>query len=65
MLIGAQSRVRASRLGPYVSIGDNCSVVDCDLADCQVYNGTSLHGVTAREMLFDAELRFDANGIVA
>lgn len=64
VLIGAQSLVQRSRLGPHVSIGDHCSVADCDLADCQVYNGTQLHGVTAREMLFDGALRFNAAGVV-
>jgi glucose-1-phosphate thymidylyltransferase len=64
VLIGAGSRITRSRLGPYVSVGDHCSVVDCDMSDCQVYSGTSLRGVSAREMIFDAALRFDASGVV-
>lgn len=64
VLIGAHCRVTRSRLGPHVSIGDGCQVADCDLANCQLYPGTTLTGVTARDMIFDGALRFGVEGVI-
>jgi glucose-1-phosphate thymidylyltransferase len=63
VLIGAECRVTRSRIGPHVSIGDHCSVADCDLTDCQLYPGTVLQGVTACEAIFDGALRFGLAGL--
>jgi glucose-1-phosphate thymidylyltransferase len=64
VLIGAGCTVARSRLGPHVSLGDGCTVADCDLSGCQLYPGTTLSGVTAREMIFDAALRFGVDGLI-
>jgi len=63
VLIGANTLVRGSMLGPYVSVGDHCKLENCRLRDCQVLNGTTLAGVEAEGMLFDGRYRFDREGL--
>jgi glucose-1-phosphate thymidylyltransferase len=63
VLVDSNSLVTGSWLGPYVSVGKDCTVAGCTLSDCQVYAGTRISGVSAAGCIFDGELRFAADGL--
>jgi glucose-1-phosphate thymidylyltransferase len=42
--VAASAEVSGSRLGPNVSVGPNCTIIDCALADCVVGENTRLEG---------------------
>jgi len=46
-LLGEQCRVTDSTLGPYVAVGDGCTIVGCRLSNCIVLSGCRLDGLRA------------------
>jgi len=62
--IGAGSQLQSCRLGPNVSVADNCRLDNCQLRDCQVYPGTTLRDVTASRAIFDGERHIDVGAQV-
>lgn len=43
--IGEGSIVKNAKVGPNVSIGENCTIIDSNLSDCLIQNNTSLENV--------------------
>ena len=44
--IGKGTIIRNSKIGPYVSIGNDCQIIDTELSDCLIQNNTSLEDVS-------------------
>lgn len=49
VVIGAQTRVEGSFIGPYTSIGHNCVIVDSVLEHCVLLDGVRIEGVQRLE----------------
>ncbi|MEM6734531.1 MAG: sugar phosphate nucleotidyltransferase [Bacteroidota bacterium] len=43
--IGKDTKVKNTKIGPNVSVGDNCEIKNAFLSDCLIQNNTSLEGV--------------------
>ncbi|MEM0939232.1 MAG: sugar phosphate nucleotidyltransferase [Bacteroidota bacterium] len=43
--IGKDTKVKNTKIGPNVSVGDNCEITDAFLSDCLIQNNTSLERV--------------------
>ena len=43
--IGEGSIVKNAKVGPNVSIGENCTIIDSNISDCLIQNNTSLENV--------------------
>jgi glucose-1-phosphate thymidylyltransferase len=54
-----EGTLQGSTLGANVAVGAGASVSGCELADCMVYPGTQLRGVTASGAIFDGTTRID------
>jgi hypothetical protein len=62
VLIGTGCDIQDCRLGPDVSIGDDCVLHGCELRNVQVHSGCSLRAVRDSDCIYAGDLRLPAQG---